>query len=181
VIELARAPQITAPASDMAVTYRNVPAQVQFSWNAIADADRYHILIARDREFSDRVVDDDVIGTTFTHGALGPGTYYWYVRSRVGWSQSDRSPVRRLTVTQDLVPPTLELDPPPDTIQAGPWRLHGRTDADANVFVDEIPVEHQGGRIDHPVELRPGANVITVTAVDDVGNISYAPLLVNAK
>jgi hypothetical protein len=36
VIELARAPQITAPASDMAVTYRNVPAQVQFSWNAIA-------------------------------------------------------------------------------------------------------------------------------------------------
>jgi hypothetical protein len=75
----------------------------------------------------------------------------------------------------------LELDPPPDTIQAGPWRLHGRTDADANVFVDEVPVEHQGGRIDHPVELRPGANVITVTAVDDVGNISYAPLLVNAK
>lgn len=181
VTELVRAPQITAPAADMAVTYRNVPAQVQFTWNAIADADRYHILIARDREFSDRVVDDDVIGTTFTHGALGPGTYYWYVRSRVGWSQSDRSPVRRLTVTQDLVPPTLELDPPPDTIQAGPWRLHGRTDADANVFVDEIPVEHQGGRIDHPVELRPGANVITVTAVDDVGNISYAPLLVNAK
>ena len=181
VIELARAPQITAPASDMAVTYRNVPAQVLFSWNAIANADRYHILIARDREFSDRVVDDDVIGTTFTHGALGPGTYYWYVRSRVGWSQSDRSPVRRLTVTQDLVPPALELDPPPDTIQAGPWRLHGRTDADANVFVDEMPVEHQGGRIDHPIELRPGANVITVTAVDDVGNISYAPLLVNAK
>ena len=25
------------------------------------------------------------------------------------------------------------------------------------------------------------SNVITVTAVDDVGNISYAPLLVNAK
>lgn len=181
VIELLRAPKITAPASDMAVTYRNVPAQIDFTWNAIAGADRYHILIARDREFSDRVVDDDVIGTTFTHGALGAGSYYWYVRSRVGWSQSDRSPVRRLTVTQDLVPPMLELDPPPDTIQAGPWRLHGRTDADANIFVDEVPVEHEGGRIDHPVELRPGANVITVTAVDDVGNISYAPLLVNAK
>lgn len=181
VTELSRAPKITGPANDMAVTYRNVPAQIQFTWNAIAGADRYHILIARDREFSDRVVDDDVIGTTFTHGALGAGSYYWYVRSRVGWSQSDRSPVRRFYVTQDLVPPMLELDPPPDTIQAGPWRLRGRTDADANVFVDEIPVEHQGGRIDHPVELKPGANVITVTAVDDVGNISYAPLLVNAK
>ncbi len=181
VYELARAPKTTGPASGMAVTYRNVPPQIQFTWNAIADADRYRILIARDREFSDRVVDDDVIGTTFTHGALGPGSYYWYVRSRVGWSQSDRSAVRRLTVTQDLIPPTLELDPPPDTVQAGLWRLHGRTDADANVFVDEIPVVHQGGRIDHRIELRPGANVIIVTAVDAVGNMSYAPLLVNAK
>jgi hypothetical protein len=181
VYELARAPKTTGPASGMAVTYRNVPPQIQFTWNATADADRYHILIARDREFSDRVVDDDVIGTTFTHGALGPGSYYWYVRSRVGWSQSDGSAVRRLTVTQDLIPPTLELDPPPDTVQAGPWRLHGRTDADANVFVDEIPVVHQGGRIDHRIELRSGANVIIVTAVDAVGNMSYAPLLVNAK
>ena len=181
VYELSRAPKTTGPASGMAVTYRNVPAQIQFTWNAVADADRYHILIARDREFSDRVVDDDVIGTAFTHGALGPGSYYWYVRSRVGWSQSDRSAVRRLYVTQDLVPPTLELDPPPDTIQAGPWRLYGRTDADANVFIDEIPVKHQGGRIDYPLELSPGANVIIVTAVDAVGNVSYAPLLVNAK
>ncbi len=181
VYELSRAPKTTGPASGMAVIYRNVPAQIQFTWNAIADADRYHILIARDQKFSDRVVDDDVIGTTFTHGALGAGSYYWYVRSRVGWSQSDRSAVRRLYVTQDLVAPTLELDPPPDTIQAGPWRLHGRTDADATVFIDETPVEHQGGRIDHPIELRPGVNVIVVTAVDDVGNMRHAPLLVNAK
>ena len=181
VIELSRAPTSTSPENGMAVTYRNVPPQIRFTWSAIANADSYHILIARDPEFSDRVVDDDVIGTTFTHGALGSGSYYWYVRSRVGWSQSERSAVRRLTVTQDLVPPTLELEPPPDTIQAGLWRLHGRTDADANVFIDEIPVEHQGGRIDHPIELKPGANVIIVTAVDAVGNMSYAPLLVNAK
>jgi hypothetical protein len=179
--ELLPAPKTTGPVSGMAVTYRNGPAQIQFTWNAIASADRYHIVIARDQEFSERVVDDDVSGTTFTHGALGAGSYYWYVRSRVGWSQSDRSAVHRLHVTQDLVPPPLELDPPPDTLQAGPWRLQGRTDADANVFIDDIPVEHQGGRIDHPIELKPGANVIVVTAVDEVGNISYAPLLVNAK
>ena len=181
VINLSRAPKTTGPANDMAVTYRNVPEQIPFTWNAIADADRYHIVIARDTEFSDRVVDDDVVGTTFTHGALGAGTYYWYVRSRVGWSQSDRSEVRRLHLTQDLVPPTLELDPPPDTILAGPWRLLGHTDADATVFIDEVPVRNQSGRIDHPIELKPGANVIVVKAVDDVGNLSYAPLLVNAK
>ncbi len=181
VIELAPAPKVTGPVNNMAVTYRNVPAQIQFTWNAIADADRYHIVIARDKEFSDRVVDDDVIGTRFTHGALGAGSYYWYVRSRVGWSQSDRSVVRRLRMTQDLVAPTLKLDPPPDTIQAGPWRLHGRTDADATVFIDERPIEHHSGRIDHAIELRPGANIIVVTAVDEVGNLSYAPLLVNAK
>ena len=103
------------------------------------------------------------------------------VYSRIGWSQSEQSPLRKLHVSQDLNPPRLELDPPPDTIQAGAWRLHGQTDADATVFVDEMPIEHDSGRIDHPIELRPGANVIVVKAFDDVGNLSYAPLLVNAK
>ena len=178
---LASAPKLANPSNNTSVSYRNVPQQVRFEWNAVPNADRYHIVIARDPQFSDRVVDDDVVGTTFTHGALNSGTYYWHVRSRIGWSQSEQSPVRKLHVTQDLEPPMLELDPPPDTIQAGAWRLHGRTDADATVFVDEMPVKHDSGRIDHPIELRPGANIIVVKALDEVGNLSYAPLLVNAK
>jgi hypothetical protein len=178
---LAVAPRLAAPSNNTFVAYRNAPQQIQFKWNVVENADRYHIVIARDAQFSNRVVDDDVVGTTFTHGALGSGTYYWHVRSRIGWSQSEQSSVRRLSVSQDLDPPTLELDPPPDTIQAGAWRLHGRTDADATIFVDEMPVEHESGRIDHPIQLRPGANVIVVKAFDDVGNLTYAPLLVNAK
>jgi hypothetical protein len=178
---LARAPRPSGPTNNMSVTYRNVPKQIEFSWSAVPNADRYHIVVARDPGFSDRVVDDDVVGTSFTHGALTSGTYYWHVRSRIGWSQSEQSPVRRLHVAQDIDPPKLKLDPPPDTIQAGTWRLHGHTDADANVFIDEVPVEHETGRIDHAIELRPGANVIVVKAIDDVGNLSYASLLVNAK
>ena len=181
VIELTYAPTPTSPSNNSAVSYRNVPKQIEFKWNAVRNTDRYRILIARDSEFSDRVVDDDVIGTSFTHGALGSGTYYWTVRSRVGWSQSDQSKVRKLRVVQDFDPPILELDPPPDSILAGTWRLKGRTDADATVFVDEIVVEHDNGRIDYPMELKPGANVIVVKAIDDVGNLSYAPLLVTAK
>ena len=181
VSRLLRAPKPTGPANNSAVSYRNVPQQIDFTWDAVRDTDRYRILIARDPEFSDRVVDDDVAGTTFTHGALGSGTYYWTVRSRVGWSQSEQSAVRRLQVVQDFEPPTLELDSPPNTVQAGIWRLHGRTDADATVFVDEIPVEHDNGRIDHPIELEPGANLVVVKAIDDVGNLSYAPLLITAK
>lgn len=179
--DLALAPKPNGPPNGSAVTYRNVPQEIQFTWNAVSNADRYRLMIARDPEFSDRVVDDKLVSTTFSHGALGAGTYYWTVRSLVGWSQSEQSVVRRLQVAQDLDPPTLELDPTPDTIQAGAWRLHGRTDTDATVFVDDIPVEHENGRIDHPIELRPGANVIVVKAIDRVGNLSYAPLLVKAK
>jgi hypothetical protein len=181
VSELTLAPTPTSPSNNSAVAYRNVPKQIEFKWNAVRNTDRYRILIARDPELSDRVVDDDVIGTSFTHGALGTGTYYWTVRSRVGWSQSDQSTVRKLRVVQDFDPPILELDPPPDTIVAGTWRLQGRTDADATVFVDEVAVTHVNGRIDHPMELKPGANVIVVKAIDEVGNLSYAPLLVTAK
>ena len=178
---LSPAPKPTGPGNNSSSVYRNVPKQIQFKWNAVRNADRYRIVIARDREFSDRVVDDNIVGTSFTHGALGSGTYYWTVRSLVGWSQSEQSAVRQLKVVQDTLPPILELDPPPDTILAGAWRLRGRTDADAIVFIDEIPVAHDNGRIDHSINLKPGANLIVVKAFDGVGNLSYAPLLVNAK
>jgi len=181
VSSLSSAPKPTGPSHNSSASYRNVPKQIQFTWNAVSNADRYRIIVARDPEFSDRVVDDDIVGTTFTHGALGAGTYYWAVRSLVGWSQSEQSAVRKLRVMQDTKPPALELDPPPDSILAGAWRLRGRTDADATVFVDEMPVEHVNGRIDHPIDLKPGANLIVVKAFDGVGNLSYAPLLVNAK
>jgi len=181
VSQLPRAPKPTGPPHNATRSYRNVPQQIEFTWDAVRNTDRYRILIARDPEFSDRVVDDNVVATTFTHGALGSGTYYWTVRSRVGWLQSEQSDVRRLQIKQDLDPPTLELESPPDTIQVGIWRLHGRTDADAIVFVDEIQIEHDNGRIDYPIELKPGANLIVVKAIDDVGNLSYAPLLISAK
>ena len=178
---LSPAPKPTGPANNSSAIYRNVPKQIQFKWNAVRNADRYRIVIARDRESSDLVVDDNIVGTSFTHGALGSGTYYWTVRSLVGWSQSEQSAVRQLKVVQDTLPPILELDPPPDTILAGAWRLRGRTDADAIVFIDEIPVAHDNGRIDHSINLKPGANLIVVKAFDGVGHLSYAPLLVNAK
>jgi hypothetical protein len=178
---LPSAPRSTGPVNRETVTYRNVPETIEFSWNAVANADRYHIVIARDAEFSDRVVDDDVIGTSFRHGALGPGNYYWHVRARVAWSQSRMSAVRRLRVIQDTAPPVLELESPPATVAAGQWRLHGKTDSSAQLYVDDSPVSHDNGRIDYPIELIPGANIIVVKAMDEVGNLSYASIAVNAK
>lgn len=181
VSNLPAAPSSIGPVNETTMTYRNVPETVEFRWDAATNADRYHIVVARDPEFLDRVVDDDVIDTTFRHGALGPGTYYWHVRSRVGWSQSQMSGVRRLVVVQDTAPPSLELEPLPATVTAGQWRLHGRTESDAQLFVDDAPVPHDNGRIDHPIELKPGANIIVVKAMDDVGNLNYASISVNAK
>ena len=178
---LPSAPRSTGPVNRETVIYRNVPETIDFTWNAVANADRYHIVIARDAEFSDRVVDDDVIGTSFRHGALGPGNYYWHVRSRVAWGQSEMSTVRRLRVIQDTAPPILELESPPATVAAGQWRLHGKTDIGAELYVDDTPVPHDNGRIDHPIELTPGANIIVVKAMDEVGNLSYASIAVNAK
>jgi len=181
VSNLPAAPRSTGPANRETVTYRNVPEMIDFTWDAVANADRYHIVIARDAGLSDRVVDDDVISTSFRHGALGPGDYYWHVRSRAAWSQSRMSTVRRLRVIQDTAPPVLELESPPATVTAGQWRLHGMTDSGANLYVDDLPVPHDNGRIDHLIELIPGANIIVVKAVDEVGNLSYASIAVNAK
>ncbi|MDX1403715.1 MAG: hypothetical protein R3192_04220 [Woeseiaceae bacterium] len=181
VAALPDAPRSTGPRHASKVTYRNVPETVEFSWEAAANADRYHLVVARDPEFLDRVVDDDVLGTTFRHGALGPGTYYWHVRSRIGWTQSEMSDVRKLVVVRDTAPPALELEAPPPSVAAGPWRLHGKTESGAKLFVDDTPVEHDNGRFDHPIELKPGANIIVVKAMDDVGNLNYESISVNAK
>ena len=178
---LPSAPRSRGPSNQATVTYRNVPQIVEFAWEAAANADRYHLVVARDPEFLDRVVDDDVIGTSFRHGALGPGTYYWHVRSRAGWTQSQMSTVRRLRVIQDTAPPTLELESPPATVTAGQWRLHGKTESGARLYVDDSPVPHDNGRIDHPIDLKPGANLIVVKAMDEVGNFNYASISVNAK
>ena len=91
------------------------------------------------------------------------------------------SDVRRLVVVQDTSPPALELEPLPETVAAGQWRLHGTTESDAQLFVDDTPVPHDNGRIDHPIELKPGANIIVVKAMDEVGNLNYASISVNAK
>ena len=181
VSNLPSAPRSTGPSNQETVTYRNVPETIEFTWDAAANADRYHIVVARDPDFLDRIVDDDVIGTSFRHGALGPGTYYWHVRSRVAWSQSRMSSVRRLRVIQDTAPPNLELESPPATVAAGQWRLHGKTDSGAHLTVDGSPVPHDNGRIDFPIELQPGANIIVVKAMDEVGNLNYASISVNAK
>ena len=138
-------------------------------------------MVARDAEFTDRIVDDDVIGTSFEHGALQPGNYFWAVRSRSAWSQSPMSKVRRLTVVQDSQPPRLELAEPPKIAAIGEWRLQGTTDSNARLFVNEIPITHDNGRIDYAVDLQPGANVIVVKAMDGVGNLNYASVSVIAK
>lgn len=179
--KLPAVPESIGPGTSASVRYRNVPKEVTFEWEPVNQADRYHIIVARDPELTDRVVDDDVVGTTFTHGALGAGTYYWQVRSRAAWSQSGMSASRRIRVIQDRDAPLLELDPPPETVSTGSWRLSGRTDADAAVYIDGIEVAHDGGRIDEAVELQPGANIITVKAMDDVGNLRYASVSINAK
>jgi hypothetical protein len=158
-----------------------VPETVEFTWDAAANADRYHLVVARDPEFLDLVVDDDVISTSFRHGALGPGTYYWHVRSRAGWTQSEMSTVRQLRVIQDTAPPSLELESPPAAVTVGQWRLHGKTETGARLYVDDSPVPHDNGRIDHPIDLKPGANLIVVKAMDEVGNLNYASISVNAK
>ena len=86
-----------------------------------------------------------------------------------------------LRVVQDVEGPLLQLDPPADTVMAGAWRLSGRTEPDASVFVDGVQITNEGGRIDQEIALRRGANIITVKAMDDVGNLNYASLAIFAK
>lgn len=181
VSKIPSAPVTVGPTDNSVVKFREVPKQVIFKWEPVDRADRYHIIVARDPEFSDRLVDDDVVGNSFTHGALAKGTYYWQVRSRARLSQSAQSESHQLRVIQDLEAPLLELESPTEAVSSSRWRLQGRTDVDASVYVDGVEVANVNGSIDEAIDLLPGANIITVRAVDEVGNHSYASVAINAK
>lgn len=79
-----------------------------------------------------------------------------------------------LTLTVDLEPPRLELDEPFDTsvlTNASGVRFSGRTDADATLTIDGLPVPvDAGGNFDRVVAFAEGFHEVSIVARDRGGN-----------
>ena len=164
-------PNVRAPRRDAVASFRNMPPRVKFEWGSVAGAQNYRLELARDRNFEEILVDETLNDTTFTHGNLAAGEYFWRVSARNGWIQGPGTKPGRLRVVRDAEPPQLELEPIQQTV-AGRYELRGKTSPDAKVFVRGEPVDiSSAGTFSHLFSAAPGAQAIVVEAIDTVGNV----------
>jgi len=164
-------PSVRLPGRDAVARFRDMPPRVKFEWGPVVGAQKYRLELARDRNFEKILVDENLNDTSFTHGNLSAGEYFWRVSARNGWIQGPGTRPGRLRIVRDAEPPQLELEPIQQTV-AGRYELRGRTSPDAKVYVRGEPVEiSSGGTFSHLFSAAPGAQAIVVEAIDTVGNV----------
>ena len=164
-------PNVRSPRRDSVASFRDMPPRVRFEWGRVTGAQNYRLELARDRNFEEILVDEYLNETTFTHGNLSAGEYFWRISARNGWIQGPSTEPGRLRVVRDVEPPPLELEPIQQTI-TGSYELRGKTSPDAMVFVRGEPVKiSSAGTFSHLFSATPGAQVIVVEAIDMVGNV----------
>ena len=179
---LLAAPVPVSPAAEASFAYRDLPPKIRFSWEGPAKAKNFRLLLASDPEFKKVVVDERVGEVGYSHGNLRQGEYFWKVSSIDGWSEGKTSPVRRFRLVQDLEPPQLQVEFPPPLLEVRRCMLKGRTEAGAELFINNKPVSSgTGGDFAMQLELQRGINVIVVEAVDAAGNITYKTQKVISK
>jgi len=75
---ISKGPSLKSPADNA----RDVPQLTTFSWNAVVDAETYHLQVAFDKNFNQLVVDRaGTIGTSFTlaKNLISDSQYFWRV------------------------------------------------------------------------------------------------------
>ena len=174
--------KLKSPSDTDLFYYRNLPPKVQFAWQSQPNANSYHFVMARDHSFSDIIADEKFSRSSFTHGNLMKGTYFWKVSGFDKTIEGFFSETRRLQIVQDKKPPTLNVKFPPKTVYRGRYTLRGETEPGSRVFVGGKPVKTtKTGKFKFNLKLQPGINVIVVEAIDSVNNVVYRSKRVNRK
>ncbi len=89
---------------------------------------------------------------------------------------------RVLQVIQDHTPPVLSVQKLPKVVRRPTIMLRGKTEPGAKIYIEGKRVNvNQDGSFRHRVDVKPGASLIVVEAVDAAGNIAYSTNLVNGK
>ncbi len=181
-VALPSAPTPKLPTEGSAAYYRDVPPRLRFSWKPTEPTDNYRFMVARDPQFRQVVVDEEVSGTAFAHGNLKRGQYYWRVQALAGKTEGTPSEARALTIVQDRTPPVLYVQKLPKVVHRSAVTLRGKTEPGAKIYIEGTPVAVDGeGTFQHRLYIKPGASLIVIEAVDSAGNVAYATNLVNGK
>lgn len=163
---------VHAEPADGAVVY---VARPDLSWSPTGEAAGYWLEISTDQNF-DRIVENafGIAGPTHTTVPLDVGEYFWRVSALDGFGlPGARSNVTSFSVSPDNTPPFLTIEQPaPDVIiRDASLPVFGESEPDAEVTVngDRVPLDSTGS-FATLVIAEPGANTVTIVAIDPAGN-----------
>jgi hypothetical protein len=182
-VELPSAPKLFFPENEGEYQYQSLPPKVHFNWKNEQKATGYHLVIARDPELADILIDEkNLVENHFVHGNLKKGDYYWRVSALASGGEGRFSEIRKLSLIQDRIAPHLEVEMPPDTISSGSFRMAGNVEPEATLLVNNNRVTTlPSGEFSYDLELENGMNMIVVEAMDPAGNVSFRSKFVNCK
>jgi hypothetical protein len=172
-------PRLLSPSDQRVFIYEDPQKEkITLSWEGVASASRYHLMIADRALFAETLYDAERKETTAVINGVAPGSYYWRVAalSEKG-VQGPFSPARRFRISSqqirdqaDTEAPDLEIS---DFVAIGAMVIvNGRTEPGANVWVDNEKIDvDDSGTFYAVIRLRrEGFNELQFVAQDSAGN-----------
>lgn len=172
--------RLISPSHKQHFYYRDLPTKVLFKWDEIKKANAYHLRLARDPEFNEVLVDEVISQMSFEHGNLRQGDYYWQVNAMNEWAEGYSGEVRHIRITKDDIPPMIELATTAKETMESHFVIKGKSESGAKVYVDgnESKLTSKG-EFEYKANLRQGANLFVIEAVDRTGNVAYTTHMVH--
>jgi hypothetical protein len=173
VVDLPDPPRTETPGENGLEYFRELPPKINFTWHSIAQT-RYRIQIATQRDFSDFVIDTVIERPEFAHGNLQAGVYFWRVSSISNGLEGIPGKVSRLELVKKAAPPDIQVFFPDGAVNTNRYALRGISTPPETVYVNnEQVLVDKSGKFIVELNVRPGMNLVTVEAVDRVGNAAY--------
>ena len=178
---LPKAVELNSPANNNISYYRDIPDSVDFSWSD-SGADKYRLIISKDRDQKNIVLDEKIEQSHFTHGNLTQSEYYWRVSGIDKEGSEGRAfSQRKFRIIRDSQPPTLSVEFPDENIFTNTFTIHGKSEPGTKIYINNqlVNSNRNTGEFSHQMSFTNGINVILVEAADHAGNISYLSQLIN--
>lgn len=167
-------PHLYLPADEEVFYYNDLPPKITFSWKIEREVEKYHLVIAKDREFKNIVTEEEVGSLNFNHGNLRAGTYYWKVGAMTGWEEGQFSEAHSFTLLRDKTPPYLSVNFPTEEVTNKIYLLKGITEPGSEIFIDNSKISvGKLGKFSYSINLRKGINVVVIQAIDKAGNVTF--------
>jgi hypothetical protein len=167
--------RLLAPEMDAKILYRELTPPVLLRWSGLDTKSNqvYMVRIAKDRNFTNLILEKSTRKNEIVVNDLADGKYFWSVSYDTENFVRPRN-IGRFSVYLDNIPPKLSLSSLPSVVYQDFLILSGRSEPGCRLLINNEPVTiRKDGAFKKKLKLRMGAQIIVFESIDKAGNASY--------